>query len=400
MGLAVLYMFGYWFVIVFLFHTMLAGGTSQAPTHVLIDYVQTVMLVMPMNVVAIVLGVFNLELPSGGGICWFYRSYFGSFVQSLAIPVISFVQLLLGYGAMAVVARLFYGRLPSKRRWLYRPLLSLLLAVYTPITDAALSMLNWRVVGPWRVLTDSPGILAEGPYYQPYFVVSVVLAVVVTAGLPLTLLAFLWRRASTLQMEATKLKFGTLYERHKSSYPWWTLLVLCRRSAFASLMLITSVPFHSYAVAVFALLMHVMQLVLQPHVSVFSNVGEALSTGSLVIVTFTLASSAYLDVAPLPLRTFLGVVIGVTCLILLGLIAYASRHGVAQLGRRVRGAAASLWARLQGVPLSPSETDKLTLAYDAAINRDLHDDRASLPVATPAVVLDERERLLQSVVST
>lgn len=348
-----LYVLGYWVAVNVVVHTLLSGNSGVAPTQVLVDYIQTIMLIMPNNVVSLLFSLVNLQFPTGG-VCWYERGDFGAFLQTLALAAISLVELALGYAVLCAVGVVVRRTgLPSVRRWLVRPGSSLLLAVYTPVTNAVFNVLNYRVVGPWRVLASAPVVLAEGAVYQPYFVASLLLLGLVTFGLPVCVLVLIlrqWRR-QRLERPEFRLAFGVLYERHKPQYPWWSVVVLLRRSVFAALLLVQDVTLRRYTVAVFALVMHLLQVILHPNQALVYNLAEDLATVSVVFVAVTLASASFFTGGyTADLEATIGVVIVVTGLVLGGMILYCVKD-------RLMQAARSLWQRLRTLCGGATETE-------------------------------------------
>jgi len=278
-------------------HLMLSGERGASVAGLLINFVQITNLILPANVVHqfisvnAVVGLFNVHLPTGGNsVCPFDRplGYFNVFEQVLILALISAIQVLLGAGVIFVVVRLFRGYWPNWRRWIVRPLFSLLLATYTPLSDASLSMLNCRRIGPFKVLEKSMWQTCSGALYARYSVVAVAMLVIITICVPLVLGVFLWRSRSKLAVPIFRLKFGYFYEEFREACSGWNVVVLIRRSVLAALLLIPNevIYIRYLAVSAWVLLMLISQVLIQPHKKSWDNIAELISFSSICFVTF------------------------------------------------------------------------------------------------------------------
>lgn len=180
-------------------HALLSGRVS-AMTKSLVYYTQVSVFILGTDAVATWAQVFLsiFRLPDGGGQCLWPRTFYGKFVQSLLMPFVSLAQLFVVIGLVSLVRALRGQRRLDARRWVLRPILSLVFAYYTPVSSSVLDMLNCQTVvaGSFveQVIASAPGLRCSGSTYDAYSVIAVMLAVVVVAGLPIAVSVMLWRR--------------------------------------------------------------------------------------------------------------------------------------------------------------------------------------------------------------
>eukprot|EP00698_Gefionella_okellyi_P010575 TRINITY_DN2748_c0_g1_i1.p1 TRINITY_DN2748_c0_g1~~TRINITY_DN2748_c0_g1_i1.p1 ORF type:complete len:1551 (+),score=370.32 TRINITY_DN2748_c0_g1_i1:18-4670(+) len=344
--LAVLYvLFGNWAVVIMV-HILLSGQSGSGFASLLIDYVQTVQLLLPTIIqqefvsLTGVLSLLNIQLPTGGnGVCVFPRplGYYNQAEQTYAIALISLIQVCLSFAIGTVIARI-RGAWLDTRRWLVRPLLSQTLAIYTPLTAVALALFTCRNIGSFAVLRASVWQVCTGALYNRFYVIAIVTVTIVSAGLPLVAGLLLLRKRAQLKDHSLRLWLGTLYEQYSERTPWWGLVLLVRRTVLSSLLIIGEQSLRHYLAAVWVSLMLLMQLVFSPRQSSAQNYLQAGALASLSIIALTVVAAAQTAGSVL---FALGIVIVVLFALTIAAVSlfsmYMERARIAAVLRRVRG---------------------------------------------------------------
>eukprot|EP00698_Gefionella_okellyi_P017173 TRINITY_DN4984_c0_g1_i1.p1 TRINITY_DN4984_c0_g1~~TRINITY_DN4984_c0_g1_i1.p1 ORF type:complete len:1463 (-),score=381.60 TRINITY_DN4984_c0_g1_i1:133-4035(-) len=282
-----------WLVVIVL-HMLLSGAQSVL-SKTLFYYVQVGILILtPSNTISVVLGLLNFR-PSGGGLCMFPRDFFGAYVQDLLSPVISLIQLCISFAMMKLANRCLRKQPTDTNRWFVRPLTSLLLASYTPISNAVLNMLNCRTIGDYHVISTQPAHLCNGSVYQPYFIVSVIVSIVVVVGAPVLLAILLLRYQRRLQDDDVRARYGYVYEAYSARCYWWEVVVLVRRTAVTALTLITATAVRNYALWMACVCIFGVQMIFSPDLSAVDNAIDLFALLSLVVLAATNGSTLFAD---------------------------------------------------------------------------------------------------------
>ena len=326
-------------------HVALSGSQTSI-SKILVFFAQFGVLAVPNAIgtwLAVLLSVFRL--PSGGsGHCVFPRSYFGQFAQSLLMLPLSVAQCTVVVLIIAIV-QWRRGQPFDRQRWLLRPLLSLLLSAYVPVTVAVFDLLNAdgsNAVATVRVLVSSPALLCAGPLYDRYFIVAVSVVVLFVVAAPLAAALMLWRGASrrTAAAEATvsspllaKLtettlsvnksdtsitasddahtQFGdeqTVTDRHATGWLlwpvwlyfaecydgkwfWWELVGLLRRAALLAATLVEVATVRRFVFAVLCTASFAVQALCRPYGTALDNNMAVLADGALAFLVLRRAAA-------------------------------------------------------------------------------------------------------------
>jgi hypothetical protein len=276
------------------------SGTQSALSRTLVYYTQvSVMALGPTAIsdwMAVIFSIF--QIPTSNGTCLFARSYYGRMLQGFVFPLVSGAQLLLTVLVLFVVFRV-RGQIEFPlQRWLVRPLLSLLLAVYTPLSSVAMEVLNCLPISSsgrslW-VVASAPAVRCSGDVYSTYKAVAVLVVVLFMFGLPLFAGAlWLWLRRSGRAV--TEFRFGFLFECYRPRCEWWEVVVLVRRTAISALTLIYMPDARAFALAVVSALVFASHAVVSPFVSARENSIEILALATIAFLAFARASSLYAE---------------------------------------------------------------------------------------------------------
>jgi hypothetical protein len=342
----------------------LLSGSQSALAKTLVYFAQASLIVLSPDVVNVwlvtALSVVQ-SVSAGVGHCLYPRSVYGKFVQALVVPLISAAQLAVVVGLVfavgAVVAACRRRKQqalgdteedgapvvpsPGRERWVVRPALSLLLAVYAPVTAAVLDVLNCRTVSVGmglsvRVLVSAPAHLCGSPAYDAMFRAAVPLLILVVLGLPLAAVAavFAARRAArappTADQSAVVLGGPTahvaalLCECYRPHLWWWEAVALLRRAALLLAALVPPEPARRYALAMVSAAALGSHLAARPLRSGFENTVELVAHLGVAFLAFSHASALY-DDAPVPMAWALTAALAVPLVVVAGAVLWGRR---------------------------------------------------------------------------
>jgi len=310
------------------------SGKQSSLAKTLIYFVQVSWLILGSgNTLHVWLQLANMQL-NGGGFCLFKRSYFESIAQQFLFPVISTAQLVIVIVIIQFVHYIRGRHFDASRYWI-RPLIAILLGSYTPLTTAALQVLNCRPVGQYTVLVNAPAISCNSSAYILYRNIAIAVVVTVTAGVPLLLLILLirWRH----NIAAKQRGWGYIFEAYRVPMFWWQVVELARRSGLSALTLIIDTGARSFALFLSCIVIYVLQHIIRPIADKHGNSMELISLGVLAVIAGTNASSLFsTSYAQFSLDIVMNVAIVLTVICIAALIARQRRAKVIDLWHGLR----------------------------------------------------------------
>jgi hypothetical protein len=291
-----------------------------------------------------VLSVLNFQ-PDARGICPFHRSIFAAFLQqTLSVPAIAVVQLLISYGVYVLIQR--RRRLPADRaRWLVRPLFALALSLYTPVTSAVFGMLWPRQIGAFTVLAAAPAQVFLSAQHRPFFALATVLAVLFVLGFPLVLLVAVIRNRRRIGHSAVVALLGFVYEAYRPSVYWWEVVVLVRRMVIAAVGTAMVGNARALGLTMLCIAFAVSQMYVQPMHSAMENASEVTGLGMLIV----LATLPSFIASSLSLALISDALTGATALVMLSVAVWMARD---TLRGGVRAVATLVSRRFSSRPFS------------------------------------------------
>jgi hypothetical protein len=354
-------------------HVALSGAQFSL-SKTLVYYIQTAMLMLQPDLpgawLSFLLSVFRAP-SAGAGACLFPRSYFGKFVFTLAVPLVGAVQLLL----LVAVAWLLVLRRRgpfSVERWLLRPLLSLALASYAPVTSGVLEMLTCRdvVVGTTQltVLAAAPALRCSGAQYTLFRSVAAALAALWVCGMPAAIAACVAYRhrhsaAAAADDDDTDSKrpvsllavVGAYFaECYTAPFWFWEVVAVVRRAALFAALVIPGPASRQFALAVLATAALSLHATCMPLRSVLENRAELLGHAVIAFLAFAHTSQLY-ETAAQPLGIVLTILFVVPLGVLVAVMVYLRRDQLRAAFRALR----SKWSDFRGDKAETGEATSL-----------------------------------------
>eukprot|EP00698_Gefionella_okellyi_P001948 TRINITY_DN1181_c0_g1_i2.p1 TRINITY_DN1181_c0_g1~~TRINITY_DN1181_c0_g1_i2.p1 ORF type:complete len:1360 (+),score=378.76 TRINITY_DN1181_c0_g1_i2:1034-5113(+) len=306
------------------FMHVLLSFQGNALSRSIIYFAQATDIVLgPVYLVQVWLSILNVRA-TGGSHCLFLADYFDQYTNSMAMPVISLVQLALTYIIISIASKVRTQQWANASRWFIRPLFSLMLSVYTPFSVAAMEALSCREVSGYSVLTKAPAVLCEGARYTPLRVGSIIVLIVVVVGFPLFVLVLLRAMRDKLAGKDFMQRYGFLYEPYKTDCQWWEVMVMVRRTALAALSLIIDTSTRSYILTVACFAIFAGQVWFKPFRSNLANYAEYIMLTAVIFLSFTRASSEF-EESVFGINVFVGLVTALIVAFLLCVMLYLTK---------------------------------------------------------------------------